>query len=259
MTETVSRQQHLQQHQRANRPHRHHSDVALGRTPPVESRNRYPGVPAGGAPANPVLSAGELSGETTCVDQTDYSDNGVLPRQGLLRDESGSSWWSLDDQGGAGGGGGGAPAPTRFGRPPAPTRGASWPQRHQQRKCDDGPEVGGEGAEQYENGRSARGAGLWSGLHSNSAGGGTGTGSGSAGSAGESWEDEESDEGLGQAEEEVAALLVGLGKTTEEFEGFSDSEDSAPARPVHTGSVRVFSGAAVRPVAVSSTSQEWSV
>ncbi|CAM9354089.1 unnamed protein product, partial [Scytosiphon promiscuus] len=71
MTESVSRH-HLQQHQRANRIHRHHSDVTLGRTPPsAESRNQYQGMPAGGIPApqtTPILSAGELSGETTCVD-----------------------------------------------------------------------------------------------------------------------------------------------------------------------------------------------
>lgn len=186
MTETVSRQQQLQQHQRANRTHRHHAEVALGRTPPsAESRNRYPGLPTGGAPpphATPVLSAGELSGETTCVDQTDYSDSGLVPRQGLLRDESGSSWWSLDEQGGGVVAGTAvAAAPTRFGRPPAPTRGASWPQHQQQRKCEDAHEVVGEGVEQYGNERPARGAGLWSGLHNNSAGGGGGGGGGSGG------------------------------------------------------------------------------
>ena len=60
-------------------------------------------------------------------------------------------------------------------------------------------------------------------------GGGAATaGSGSGGSAGESSEDEgfdEQEEGFGRAEEEVAQLLVRLGKTDTYFEGFSDAED----------------------------------
>lgn len=50
-------------------------------------------------------------------------------------------------------------------------------------------------------------------------------GSGSGGSAEESSEEDVSEEGFGQAEEEVAALLVRLGKTDTYFQGFSDADD----------------------------------
>lgn len=226
-------------------------------------------VLAVGAPspphATPTLSAGELSGETTCVDHTDYSDNGLPPNRGLLRDESGSSWWSLDDQGGAGA------ASTRLNG--ACASGASLSQHehrqhHQQgsdKMCDRSNGVGGVGDGHYGCNGVGQGAGLWSGLHSSST---VGAASGSGASAGESWEDDESEEGLGQAEEEVAALLLGLGKANEEFEGFSDDDGGGggdddnipvPLRPVHAGGASIFSKPPARHLSVSSASQEWSV
>lgn len=223
------------QHQRPNRANPDHAGLAsgVGHSAPPH--------------ATPTLSAGELSGETTCVDHTDYSDNGLPSHQVLLRDESGSSWWSIDDQGAGAGAGGGLL--TRING-----EGASWPQhehsQHQRqgngKMYDRGDGAGGVGGAPYsELGH----GGLWSGLHSSSTT--TGTGSGSGGSAGESWEDDESEEGLGQAEEEVAVLLLGLGKANEDFEGFSDDENdesgsSVAKPPAHQTSM-------------STTSQEWSV
>lgn len=52
--------------------------------------------------------------------------------------------------------------------------------------------------------------------------GGGGGASSSQGSGADSSEDDESEEGLGETEEEVAALLVHLGKTRTYFDGFSD-------------------------------------
>lgn len=226
------------QPQRPNRAHVHDAGLA-------------PGLGRSSSPhATPTLSAGELSGETTCVDHTDYSDNGLPSHQVLLRDESGSSWWSLDDQGAGTGGG----LPTRMNE-----EGGSWPQHeHPQRQgngngdgkvLDRGDGAGGAGNAPYGYNELGHG-GLWSGLHSSTTT--TGAGSGSGGSAGESWEDDESDEGLGQAEEEVAVLLLGLGKTNEDFEGFSDDENendsgSNVAKPPASQ------------LSVSNASQEWSV
>lgn len=185
------------------------------------------------------------------MDHTDYSDNGLPAHQVLLRDESGSSWWSLDDQGAGTGTGGGLP--TRVNG-----EGGSWPQheqleQHQRQRqgngkmCDRGDGAGGVGGAPYGYNELGHG-GLWSGLHSSTT---TGTASGSGGSAGESWEDDESEEGLG-AEEEVAVLLLGLGKANEEdFEGFSDDDNdesgSSPAKPP------------ARQLSMPTTSQEWSV
>lgn len=129
--------------------------------------------------------------------------------------------------------------------------------------CDES-NVGGVGGEHYGCNGVGQGAGLWSGLHSRTAG----AAPGSAGSAGESWEDDESDEGLGQAEEEVAALLLGLGKANEEFEGFSDDGGSGggdddnipvPHRPVHADGESMFSKPPAGHLSVSNASQEWSV
>lgn len=184
------------------------------------------------------------------MDHTDYSDNGLPPHQVLLRDESGSSWWSLDDQGASSGGG----LPTR-----SNGDGGSWPQHehnqhHRQangKTNDRGDGAGGAGGAHYGYNELGHG-GLWSGLHSSTT---TGTGSGSGGSAGESWEDDESEEGLGQAEEEVAVLLLGLGKTNEDFEGFSDDENDENGRAVG-GSV---AKSPARKLSMSTASQEWSV
>lgn len=239
---------------------------SANRTPPSADAGMHRGMTLGAPPpphATPSLSAGELSGETTCVDHTDYSDNGLPPNRGLLRDESGSSWWSLDDQGGAGS------ASTRLNS--ACSRGSPLSQQenrqhHQQgcgKMCDRSNGVGGVGGEHYGCSEVGQGAGLWSGLHSSSA---AGAASGSGGSAGESSEDDESEEGLGQAEEEVAALLLGLGKANEEFEGFSDDDGSGggdnisvPHRPVHAGGPSIFSKPPVRHLSVSNASKEWSV
>lgn len=226
------------QHQRPNGAHLHRTGVTglapvLGSSPPAHR--------------TPTLSAGDLSGDTTCVDHTDYSDNGLPSHRVLLRDESGSSWWSLEDQGAGAGGG----LPTRLNGD-----GGSWPQHehhqlHRQgnSKVDDrGDGATGVGSAHFGFNELGHG-GLWSGLHSSST---TGTGSGSGGSAGESWEeDDESEEGLGQAEEEVAALLVGLGKANEDFEGFSDDENDESG-----GSV---SKPPTRQLSISTASQEWSV
>eukprot|EP00752_Nemacystus_decipiens_P002211 g2102.t1 len=232
-----------QTHPQHQRPNRAHPNVGLtpglGRSPPSH--------------VAPTLSPGELSGETTCVDHTDYSDSGLPSHQGLSRDESGSSWWSLDDQGagsGTGTGTGGG-LPTRVNG-----EGGSWPQhehpQHQRqgniKMCDRGDGAGGVGGAHYRYNELGHG-GLWSGLHSSTT---TGTASGSGGSAGESWEDDESEEGLGQAEEEVAVLLLGLGKASEEdFEGFSDDDHdesgSSPSKPP------------ARQSSMPTASQEWSV
>lgn len=132
--------------------------------------------------------------------------------------------------------------------------GGSWPQRehpHHQRQGDgnaypvDG--AGGDGGAHYGYNELGHG-GLWSGLHSTTT---TGTGSGSGGSAGESWEDDESEEGLGQAEEEVAALLLGLGKANEDFEGFSDDEKGESGSGVAKPPARQLS--------MTTAPREWSV
>lgn len=196
------------------------------------------GLPLGRAPPPRALSAGELSGETTCVDHTDYSDNGLPPHQGLLRDESGSSWWSLEDQGAESGGA----LPTRC---DDQHRGVSV--KGYERSGD----VGSVGANCGYSGL-GQGGGLWSGVHSTST---AGTVSGSGGSAGESWEDDDSEEGLGQAEEEVAALLVGLGKNNEDFEGFSDDDNGENG----TDGAGMFSKPPTRHLSVSTPSQEWRV
>ena len=218
------------QHHRPNRTHPNLAGLAsgVGRSPPH---------------AAPALSAGELSGETTCVEHTD-SDNGLPSHQVLLRDESGSSWWSLDDRGAGAGGG----LPTR-----SNDEGGSWPQQeHSQNqrpgngKVDRSDGAGGVSGAHFGYNELGHG-GLWSGLHSST----TGTGSGSAGSAGESWEDDESEEGLGQAEEEVAVLLLGLGKANGDLEGFSDDENDESGSSVAKPPARQFS--------MSAASQEWSV
>lgn len=228
------------QHQRPNRAHPHVGLAqGLGRSPTPH--------------VTPTLSPGELSGETTCVDHTDYSDNGLPSHQVLLRDESGSSWWSMDDHGAGTGTAGGLPTRGSGG-------GGSWPQnehpQHQRqgngsgsgKMCDRSDSAGGVGGAHYGYNELGHG-GLWSGLHSSTT---TGTASGSGGSAGESWEDDESEEGLGQAEEEVAVLLLGLGKANEEdLEGFSDDDNdesgSSPAKPP------------AQQLSMPTSSQEWSV
>lgn len=224
----------------------------LARAPASATGSRYPAMAHGHPlpPHAPMLSTGELSGETTCVDHTDYSDNGLPPHRVLSRDESGSSWWSLDDQGGAG-----AAVSARLSGVPSPIPSSSWPQRehhgshHHQGGNNDFSS--GAGDEHY-----GQRTGLWGGLRPGSA---AGTGSGSGGSTGESWDDE-SEEGQGQDEEEVAALLLGLGRTTnEDFEGFSDvDEERAPERPVRPGGVGMFREAP-RHRPVSNASQELSV
>lgn len=60
---------------------------------------QYAGISLGPPPpthAHPILSADELSGETTSLDYTDVSDAPSLRH--LSRDGSGSSWWSLEEQ-----------------------------------------------------------------------------------------------------------------------------------------------------------------
>lgn len=254
------------QHDRANRAH-HHRTASLGRrlSPDGVDDLHHSSAPLGRSPplhSAPTLSAGELSGETTCVDHTDYSDNGLPPQQGLLRDESGSSWWSLDDQGAVPAGA----APARV--EGAACEGGSWrPHEHQAhhqhqrgesvKAYDRSGGVGGNYGYNSSSGLEQRG--LWSGVHSSST---AGTVSGSGGSAGESWEDDDSEEGLGRAEEEVAALLVGLGKTNEDFEGFSDDEDCCVGGDGENdgpGRDRMFSKPPTRHIAVSTSSQEWSV
>ncbi len=234
------------QQDRANRTY-HHRTASLARRPPADGvSNMNHAAPLGRTPpphATPTLSAGELSGETTCVDHTDYSDNGPPPNQGLLRDESGSSWWSLDDQGAESGGA----LLTRF-------------DDHQHHRGvgvkahDRSGVVGGIGATYGYSGL-GQGGGLWSGVHSTST---AGTVSGSGGSAGESWEDD-SEEGLGQAEEEVAALLVGLGKNNEDFEGFSDDDDCVGGDENGTGGGGMFSKPPTHHLSVSAPAQEWRV
>lgn len=234
------------------------------RTPPSADAGMQQSMTLGAPPprhATPTLSAGELSGETTCVDHTDLSDNG-LPNQGLVRDESGSSWWSLDDQGA-----GGAASKRLNGACASGTPFSKEYRQHQQgseKVCNRSDGVGGVGDEHYGCNGVEQGAGLWSGLHSSTAG----AASGSGGSAGESWEDDESEEGLGQDEEEVAALLLGLGKANEEFEGFSDDDGSTggdddnipvPHRPVDVGGANIFSKPPAHRLSVSNASQEWSV
>eukprot|EP00903_Cladosiphon_okamuranus_P021068 g19354.t1 len=223
------------QHQRPNRAHPDHAGSVSGvcrSAPPPQ--------------ATPTLSAVELSGETTCVDHTDYSDNGLPAHQVLLRDESGSSWWSLDDQGAGARVEGGLPARVNG-------EGTSWPRHeHSQHRRQGtakmygrGDGTGGASGAPYGYNEQGHG-GLWSGLHSSS----TTTGSGSGGSAGESWEDDESEEGLGQAEEEVAVLLLGLGKANEDFEGFSDENNDENGRGPKSPA---------RHMSTSTASQEWSV
>lgn len=144
-----------------------------------------------------------------------------------------------------------------------PTRlngdGGPWPrqdhhQHHRQgnsKVCGRGDGAGGVSSAHYGHNELGHG-GLWSGLHSSTT---TGAGSGSGGSAGESWEDDESEEGLGQAEEEVAALLLGLGKTTEDFEGFSDDGNDESGRADGSSVPKP----SARQLSISTASQEWSV
>lgn len=172
--------------------------------------------------ATPTLSAGELSGETTGVDYTDCSD-GPPPRQMLNRDESGSSWWSLEEQGGA-------PASTSSFNTAATT--TPWVQ-HDNSRYDGGGggggQFGGRGGRENDGQHWGGGAvGAMSGVSG---------GSGGSGGSGVDSSGDDSDEGLCQAEEEVAALLVRLGKTNTYFEGFpgdvnaraSSSTDAAGA------------------------------
>ncbi|CAM9128276.1 unnamed protein product [Ectocarpus fasciculatus] len=253
------RRQFMEYQQRALRTQQQQRAAVdgLAGAPASAPGSRYPAMAHGRPlpPHAPMLATGELSGETTCVDHTDYSDNGLPPRV-LSRDESGSSWWSLDDQGGAG-----AAVSGRLSGVPAPIPSSSWPQRehHQQHHHQEQQHQGGNndfsndgaGVEHY-----GQRTGLWGGLRPGSA---AGTGSGSGGSTGESWDDE-SEEGQGRdEEEEVAALLLGLGKTTnEDFEGFSDDdEEPAPERPVRPGGVGMFREP--RHLPVSNASQELSV
>lgn len=143
---------------------------------------RYPGIRLSGSPSSQgttaPLSGGELSGDTTAVDLTDCSDAPPSQRA-LVRDESGGSWWSLEEQNTA----------------PERSRSMTHPDNNEMNHL-----------------KKRR----WKGDN------------GSAGSAGcvkgnissDSSEDDGSEESLGQAEEEVAALLVHLGRSNPFFEGF---------------------------------------
>lgn len=168
--------------------------------------------------ANPSLSPDELSGETTCVDYTDCSD-GPPPQHALLRDESGSSWWSLEDQ-----------TTTATSSLSGAAATAAWVQQQQQEQ-QRGRYVRGDA--HYNSSHLGQGDDHWGGMRSSGANGGvsgSGGSGGSAGSAGDSSDDDDSEERLGQAEEEVAALLIRLGKTDSFFEGFTDDETTNGAR-----------------------------
>ena len=144
----------------------------------------------------PSLAAGDLSGETTGVDFTDYSDAPPSHHM-LVRDESGGSWWSLEDQ---------VKAPESASCPAWAHQeagygrsGTSCHPNHDVGHVDDGHL---RKKCRYESG------GRWEDAHEATGGGGSVSGA-SGGSGCETSEDDVSVES-GQAEEEVAALLIHL-------------------------------------------------
>jgi len=144
---------------------------------------RYPGIRLSGSPSSQgttaaALSGGELSGETTAVDLTDCSDAPPSQRA-LVRDESGGSWWSLEEQNTA---------------PERRSRSMTHPDNNEMNHI-----------------KKRR----WKGDYGSAESAGCVKGSISGDSS-----DDGSDESLGQAEEEVAALLVHLGRSNPFFEGF---------------------------------------
>lgn len=118
------------------------------------------------------------------MDLTDCSDAPPSQRA-LVRDESGGSWWSLEEQNTA-----------------PESRSLVHPDNndmdHIKKRCH------------YDSG------GRWKRDNGSAESGGCVKG----GVSGDSSEDDGSDESLGQAEEEVAALLVHLGRSNPLFEGF---------------------------------------
>lgn len=146
------------------------------------------------------MSNDELSGETTAVDYTDISD--APPQRILSRDGSGSSWWSLEEQHVA-------PAST----PDGAVTMAAWnvPQQRYhnyppQYRYPPQPDSLRRDAVSWASGTGSVAVG------GGARGGASGSSGVSNGSEGESFEDDTSEEGLGQTEEEVAALLIRLGQ-----------------------------------------------
>lgn len=131
------------------------------------------------------------------MDLTDCSD-APPSQQALVRDESGGSWWSLEEQNTA-------PESVLSSSRVHPDNNGM---NHLRKRChyDSGGQWKGDNG-------SAVSAGCVN-------GGVSGVNGGSSGSGGDSSEDDGSEESLGQAEEEVAALLVHLGRSNPFFEGF---------------------------------------
>lgn len=152
------------------------------------------------------------------MDYTDCSD-APPPNQILMRDVSGSSWWSEDQRGSSA-----ASAQVSSAQPSgASDTTAAWGPR-QDPPTYDGRVGSCHFNETEEDGGDVEQVQQWGDAHSSSTGG-SGSGSGGSAADGDSSEDDGSEESLGQADEEVAALLVLLGKTDAFIEGFSDDDD----------------------------------